>query len=83
MFQFRLGPTRMVGTTEPALIDEILRARPETLRRPTDTDVILRELGMNGVFNAEGEDWRLQRRLAVSVLTQRNLRQLFSQRQFA
>lgn len=32
-YQFHLGPTRVVVTTEPALIDELLRARPETFRR--------------------------------------------------
>jgi cytochrome P450/nitrite reductase/ring-hydroxylating ferredoxin subunit len=77
MYQFRLGPTRVVVTVEPALINEILRARPETFRRAADSDVILRELGIKGVFNAEGEDWRSQRRLAVSALAQRNLRQLY------
>jgi len=76
-YQFRLGPTRVVVTTEPAAIDEILRARPETFRRAADSDLILRELGINGVFNAEGEGWRSQRRLAVSALAQRNLRQLY------
>jgi cytochrome P450 len=52
-------------------------ARPEMFRRAADSDAILRELGINGVFNAEGEDWRSQRRLAVSALAQRNLRQLY------
>ena len=52
-------------------------ARPEMFRRAADSDAILRELGINGVFNAEGEDWRSQRRLTVAALAQRNLRQLY------
>ena len=68
------GP--MVVTTDSALIDEVLRARPETFRRTAADDVIFRELGLDGVFNAEGEAWRAQRKLAVSALAQRNLRQL-------
>ncbi len=78
IYQFWMGPTRVVATTEPALIEYILRARPETFRRPANQDRIFSELGVKGVFNAEGEVWRPQRKLAVSALAQRNLHRLFS-----
>ncbi len=76
-YRFHLGRTPVVVTTDSSLIDEVLRARPETFRRAADADVILRELGIDGVFNAEGEAWRAQRKLAVSALAQRYLRQLY------
>jgi cytochrome P450/nitrite reductase/ring-hydroxylating ferredoxin subunit len=76
-YQFWMGGTRVVATSDPALIDEALRARPETFRRNPKTDFILTEIGIKGVFNAEGEVWRPQRKLSVAALAQRNLRQLY------
>lgn len=76
-YRFHLGRTPIVVTADSALIDEVLRARPEAFRRGSDADVILRELGIDGVFNAEGESWRAQRKLAVSALAQRHLRELY------
>ncbi len=40
-------------------------------------DRIFSELGIKGVFNAEGEVWRRQRKLSVAALAQRNLHRLF------
>ncbi len=76
-YQFWMGGTRVVATSDPALIGEALRARPETFRRNPKTDLILTEIGIRGVFNAEGEVWRPQRKLSVAALAQRNLRQLY------
>ena len=77
VYQFRMGSTRVVVTTDPAMIEEALRARPEALRRDAKMDVILSEIGIRGVFNAEGEAWRPQRKLSVAALAKRNLRQLY------
>jgi cytochrome P450/nitrite reductase/ring-hydroxylating ferredoxin subunit len=77
IYQFRMGPRRIVATTDPASIDHLLRARPETFRRPANMDRIFSELGIKGVFNAEGEVWRRQRKLSVAALAQRNLHRLF------
>ncbi len=76
-YQFWMGPRRVVATTDPALIDDVLRARPETFRRPEHMDRVISELGVKGVFNAEGEVWRPQRKLAVAALAQRNLHQVY------
>ena len=40
-------------------------------------DRIISEIGVKGVFNAEGDAWRPQRKLSVAALAQRNLRQLY------
>ena len=76
-FQFRIGGTRIVATSDAGMIEEALRARPETFRRSPKTDLILSEIGIKGVFNAEGDVWRPQRKLSVAALAQRNLRQLY------
>ena len=77
IYQFRMGSKRVVATTDPALIEQTLRARPEVFRRSSRMDVILSEIGIRGVFNAEGGAWRPQRKLSVAALAQRNLRQLY------
>ena len=77
IYQFRMASKRVVATTDPALIEQTLRMRPEVFRRSSRMDVVLSEIGIRGVFNAEGEAWRPQRKLSVAALAQRNLRQLY------
>jgi cytochrome P450/nitrite reductase/ring-hydroxylating ferredoxin subunit len=75
--RFWRGLTPIVLTSDAGMINEILRARPETFRRSARTDATLSEVGVKGVFNAEGGAWRSQRNLAVAALAQRNLKQLY------
>ena len=77
IYQFRMGSKRVVATTDQASIEQVLRTRPEAFRRSSKMDVVLSEIGIRGVFNAEGEAWRPQRKLSVAALAQRNLRQLY------
>ena len=77
MYKFRLGPRQVVAISAPSLIDELLRSRPEVFRRSANMDAIISEIGIKGVFNAEGDAWRPQRKLAVAALAQRNLRHLY------
>jgi cytochrome P450/nitrite reductase/ring-hydroxylating ferredoxin subunit len=75
-YQFWMGGRRAIATTDPALIDDILRGRPEIFRRTTNFGRILTDLGIRGVFNAEGNAWRAQRKLSVAALAQRNVHRL-------
>ena len=77
VFQLRAGPRRMVGVSDPDLIEQVLRARPETYRRDQRVEPVFAELGVAGVFSAEGAAWRPQRRLAMEALSQRNLRSFY------
>ncbi|MCW2317389.1 cytochrome P450/nitrite reductase/ring-hydroxylating ferredoxin subunit [Rhodoblastus acidophilus] len=77
VYRFALGRARAVAVSDPRLIDHVLRRRPETFRRPASLDRILAEIGVRGVFNAEGDSWRLQRKLTVAALSQRHLRQVY------
>ena len=76
-YQLRMGRRRAVATADPALVELALRSRPEAFRRSATIDSILSEAGVRGVFNAEGEAWRPQRKLATAALAQRHLRQLY------
>jgi len=77
IYQLRLAGRRLFVTSSPDLIEGVLRARPETFSRSSRSNAALAEAGIKGVFNAEGDAWRPQRKLAVSALAQRHLKELF------
>lgn len=74
LYLYRMGPNRIVGVSDPQLSAAILRARPEAYRRASSVEPVFREMGVDGVFSAEGSAWRAQRRLAMEALSHRNLR---------
>ncbi len=77
LYQLQVGGARTVVVSDPGFIDQVLRSRPNIFRRESNQDRILAELGVSGVFNAEGDVWRPQRRLAVAALAQRHIRELY------
>ena len=77
MFTFRLGTRPVVAIAEPELIQEILRQRPKRYRRLDKVEAVFRELGVHGVFSAEGEDWERQRKLTARALDTAHLRAFF------
>jgi len=77
IYQFRMGSKRIVVTSDPKLIEESHCARPDTYRRQAHLDATMREMGIRGVFNAEGDAWRSQRKLTVAALAQRHLREVY------
>lgn len=74
LFTIRLGPKPALVVSDVKLTEPMLRDRPQTFRRPSPMTTVFGELGMKGVFTAEGEAWRWQRRLAMEALSQRHLR---------
>jgi len=80
-YQFRMGTARVVAISEPKWGEQILRARPETFTRLSTVAPVFAEMGVDGVFSAEGEAWRPQRRLAIFALAQRNLKGLYAKLQ--
>jgi cytochrome P450/nitrite reductase/ring-hydroxylating ferredoxin subunit len=74
MFALRIGPRRVLVLSDPTFFEAIYRARPDTYRRPSQIEDVFEELRVAGVFAAEGEAWRAQRRLAMEALSQRHLR---------
>ena len=57
-----MGLRQVVAVADPELIQQILRNRPKLYRRLSTIEPVTKELGVNGVFSAEGEDWKRQRR---------------------
>lgn len=78
IFSFRLGPRRLVVVADPDAANLVLRDRPGGFRRAPEAESNFTELGIHGVFSSEGEDWRRQRRLAVTALNSNHLQNHFS-----
>jgi cytochrome P450/nitrite reductase/ring-hydroxylating ferredoxin subunit len=77
IYRYRMGRTPVVAVSSPTLAEQILRARPETYRRLGTVEPVFEEMGVAGVFSAEGADWRPQRRLAMEALSPRHLQHFF------
>lgn len=77
VFRYRLGPNTLVAVTDPDLVDEALRHRPERFRRLHAVETVFEEMKVAGVFSAEGAAWRPQRRLSMEALSHRHLRDFY------
>lgn len=77
MYRFQAGPRQLMVVSDPAIIGTLLRDRPDAFRRTFRSARAFQELGTTGVFNAEGEDWKRQRRLVMRALTPEVIRNFF------
>lgn len=77
VFQVRLGRKRVVVVGEGRLIHAILKDRPEGFRRYRQFEEIAGEMGIDGVFTAEGATWKRQRRITAQALANKHLREFF------
>ena len=77
LYTYRMGPKRVLGIADPALNEQVLRDRPETYRRASVVEPVFAEMGVSGVFSAEGIAWRPQRRLAMQALSLRQQREFY------
>ena len=75
-----VGRRRIVQISDADEIHRILRERPDGFRRWRDQEIIAREMPpgtATGVFLAEGEEWKRQRRLVVTALNSNHLHRYF------
>ena len=77
LFRLRLRGRDVLVVSDTELIGEVLRSRPEKFRRRRALRTVMLELGIDGVFNAEGTDWRRQRKLAMYALNTAHMREFF------
>jgi cytochrome P450 len=76
-FRMRFPGRDVIVTSSPAIIETVLRDRPTAFRRARFVSDLIDELGAHGLFNAEGEDWRRLRRIAMRGLNAGYLRASF------
>jgi cytochrome P450/nitrite reductase/ring-hydroxylating ferredoxin subunit len=77
VYTFKLIHRRIVVIADPEQINYMLHNRPELFRRISGIEAVSKEMGVSGVFSAEGDAWRRQRRLVMQALDTRHLRQFF------
>jgi cytochrome P450 len=66
-FRLQLRKRQVVVVSDHEIIASVLRDRPDGFRRTTKLEEIWTELGLpNGVFGANGEPWRRQRRMVMA-----------------
>ena len=77
MFRIRIGPHRIAVISDRSAIQRILVQRPEGFRRTVMLESVAAEMRLRGVFAAEGEDWRRQRRIVTAALNRAKLKDFF------
>ncbi|CAN5167803.1 cytochrome P450 [soil metagenome] len=76
-YKIHLGSKQIVVLSDVNVIGGLLRDRPDAFRRASRTIRILAEVGTAGLFTAEGEEWRKQRKLVMRALTPEVIRNFF------
>ena len=77
LYRLRMGPRDALVVARPDLIAGILRDRPDGWRRLGTIEAVTHEMGVNGLFTAEGDSWRQQRRLITAAFTPSHLKRYF------
>lgn len=76
-YTFKLGPKRILVTSDAEIGLAALKNRPGGFRRMSTIETVAEEMGFNGVFSTEGEAWRPQRDLVMRALTPHQLESFF------
>lgn len=80
MFVVRAPPQgEVLVVADAELVRKILRARPARVARYRTMREVIDELGVTGVFTAEGEAWRRQRKLVMAGFNSRAMLASFDQ----
>lgn len=77
MYRFHLGRRPFVVVSEAETLNDILKARPDSFRRRRPLDRVFGEMGVGGLFSAEGDDWRRQRKLVAMALNSAHLHRFY------
>lgn len=78
-YRIALGNQKAVVIADPALITEALRERPHRFRRFASLQAVAEELGVIGLFSAEGETWKRHRRAWMKALSVHHVKPFFEQ----
>jgi cytochrome P450 len=68
VFRFRVASREFVVMSNPEMVAAILRDRPDGFQRTDRINIAARELGFNGLFSVNGEEWKRQRPMVLRGL---------------
>jgi len=78
VFRLKLGPRRIIVVGDHELIATALRDRPDGFRRTAKLEQVWTELGLlGGVFGANGDTWRRQRRMVMASFDPAHVKRYF------
>lgn len=77
VYRLDLGFITQTVITRPSLIQKILAARPTEFIRSKKMDNVIREGGVHGVFNAEGEEWKVHRKIVAKGLDVKHQKEFY------
>ena len=78
LFKLQIGNRKMLVVGDHEVVASLLRDRPDGLRRPTRFEQICIEMGLPlGVFTANGDTWRRQRRMVMAGFDPAHVRRYF------
>src|SRR5438067_2036512 len=76
-YRFRNVSREVLVISDPEAIATMLRDRPDGFLRTSRLASIAREMGFDGVFTANGEEWRRQRPMVMAGLDPQHIKTYF------
>ena len=77
VYRLNLGYTSHTVVTRPSLIQKVLAARPDEFVRMKKMNAIISEGGVHGVFNVEGEEWKVHRKIVAKGLDVKHQKEFY------
>ena len=75
LFVFRVATQRILTVADAETIQQLLRDRPDRFRRWRKVEEILVDIKADGLFAAEGANWRRQRKYVMHMLNASHVRE--------
>lgn len=77
-FKIRIGRYPTLIVSDHAVVAQLLRERPDGFKRSSRMEAIAAEMGLKpGVFGANGDDWKRQRRMVMASFDPAHIRDYF------
>lgn len=76
-YTIKLGPVKALVSSNPEVNASILKQRPSKFRRLSKINEVFVEMGFHTVFNAEGEQWKKQRKPVTEALNVKKVKGYF------
>lgn len=77
IFRIRLLHKKFIVSANSDLNIALYKSRPDKFRRFGKIDEIMSEMGIKGVFNAEGDTWKNHRKITAEALNAKNVQGFF------
>src|SRR3954469_16032878 len=76
-FRLRIGGRELLVIKNPEAIASVLRDRPDGFQRTSRMNQIAKEIGFDGLFSVNGEQWRRQRPMVMAGLDPAHIKTYF------